>query len=91
MESRPIFWGLATPQVIMFYVIGTAAMLIFAYGFIRHILKYARGRRLVTPFEFGARLTRGARDIVSHRTLRKRDKRAGWAHTAIFYGYLGAH
>jgi Fe-S oxidoreductase/electron transfer flavoprotein alpha/beta subunit len=89
LESRQVFWGLHAPQVIMFYVLGTASMLIFLYGVYRHIAKYARGRALLTPLELGPRLLRGLRDIFSHRTLRRRDKGAGIAHTGVFYGYLG--
>ena len=88
MESRPIYWGLHTPQVIMFYVIGTASMLIFLYGFYRHIAKYAHGRSLTTPVTLG-RVLQGVKDIFSHRTLRRRDKGAGFAHTGVFSGYLG--
>jgi Fe-S oxidoreductase/electron transfer flavoprotein alpha/beta subunit len=89
LESRVVFWGLGQNEKIAFYVIGFLAMAIFAWGFIRHVLKYMRGRPLVTPTELVERLTKGVRDIFTHRTLRRRDKRAGWAHTAIFYGYLG--
>lgn len=88
VESRELFWGINAQQLIMFYMIGTASMLIFAYGFYRHIAKYARGRQLVTPLEFGTRVKRLLSDVFSHRTLRRRDRAAGFAHKGIFYGYL---
>jgi len=88
VESRVIFWGINTHQLIMFYMIGTASMLIFLYGAYTHIAKYARGKSLVGPVEFTERLTRALRDIFSHRTLRRRDNAAGFAHKGIFYGYL---
>lgn len=88
MESREIFWGINTQQLIMFYMFGTASMLIFIYGFYRHFAKYARGKSLVSPVEFQDRLGRALRDIFSHRTLRRRDAAAGLAHKGIFYGYL---
>lgn len=72
----------------MFYVIGTASMLIFAYGAYTHVAKYARGKSLVGPLEFGERLRRVLADTFSHRTLKRRDWAAGLAHKGIFYGYL---
>lgn len=72
----------------MFYMIGTASMLIFFYGVYRHFAKYARGKSLVGGAEFTSRATRALGDIFSHRTLRRRDRAAGLAHKGIFYGYL---
>ena len=88
MESRELFWGINTQQLIMFYMLGTASMLIFLYGAYAHIAKYARGKSLVEPLELYDRVVRGLRDIFSHRTLRRRDRWAGLAHKGIFYGYL---
>jgi Fe-S oxidoreductase/electron transfer flavoprotein alpha/beta subunit len=88
MESRELFWGINAQQLIMFYVIGTASMLIFLYGAYSHLAKYARGKALVGPLEFSERLGRALRDIFTHRTLRRRDRLAGLAHKGIFYGYL---
>ena len=88
MEARQLFWGINTPQLIIFYVIGVSAMLIFAYGFYHHVVKYARGKALVGPLDIVERLKRSVSDILSHRTLRRRDRVAGLAHTGIFYGYL---
>jgi Fe-S oxidoreductase/electron transfer flavoprotein alpha/beta subunit len=88
VESRELFWGINTQQLIMFYMIGTASMLIFLYGIYSHFAKYARGRSLASAVEFSDRLRRALRDIFSHRTLRRRDRAAGLAHKGIFYGYL---
>lgn len=88
MESRELFWGISSQQLIMFYMIGTASMLIFIYGAYRHVAKYARGRSLAGSIDFSVRAKRALRDIFSHRTLRRRDRAAGLAHKGIFYGYL---
>lgn len=90
MESRPIFWGISTEQLIMFYMIGSLAVAIFLYGFTRHILKYARGQSLSEPLVLGSRLSRALADIFSQRPLYRRDHGAGLAHTGIFYGFLFA-
>ncbi|HIE68938.1 MAG TPA: (Fe-S)-binding protein, partial [Planctomycetes bacterium] len=88
MESRELFWGITTQQLIMFYMLGTASMLIFLYGAYSHLAKYARGKSLPGPIGFSGRLVRALRDIFTHRTLRRRDRAAGLAHKGIFYGYL---
>lgn len=72
----------------MFYMLGTASMLIFLYGAYSHLAKYARGKSLPGPIGFSGRLVRALRDIFTHRTLRRRDRAAGLAHKGIFYGYL---
>lgn len=88
MEAREVFWNIGTQQKIMFYVIGTAAILVFVYGFYRHIAKYARGRSLAAPALIGERIGRMFTDVLSQKTLHRRDRGAGLAHTGIFYGYL---
>ena len=88
MESRELFWGINTQQLIMFYMLGTLSMAVFLYGAYAHIAKYARGKSLVEPLELYDRVVRGLKDIFSHRTLRRRDRWAGLAHKGIFYGYL---
>jgi len=88
VESRELFWGINTQQLIMFYMLGSASMLVFLYGAYAHIAKYARGKSLVGPLALYDRVVRGLTDIFSHRTLRRRDRAAGLAHKGIFYGYL---
>jgi Fe-S oxidoreductase/electron transfer flavoprotein alpha/beta subunit len=88
VESRELFWGINTQQLIMFYMLGTLSMAVFLYGAYAHIAKYARGKSLVEPLELYDRVVRGLKDIFSHRTLRRRDRWAGLAHKGIFYGYL---
>ncbi len=87
MESREVFWHLGTQQLIIFYVIGAASIAVFLYGIYRHIAKYAAGRALTSPLEWKQNLSAFG-DIFSHRSLRRRDKAAGLAHTGVFYGYL---
>jgi Fe-S oxidoreductase/electron transfer flavoprotein alpha/beta subunit len=88
VESRPLFWSINTQQLIMFYMFGSASILIFIYGAYTHIAKYARGKSLSEPLALHDRIGRALQDIFSHRTLRRRDNAAGLAHTGIFYGYL---
>lgn len=88
METREVFWALATPQVLLFYAAGFAAMAVFAWGFYRHFAKYRRGRPLMTAIDLAAGVGRMMSDVLSHRTLRRRDGFAGLAHAGIFFGFL---
>ena len=68
-------------------MIGAASIAVSLYGIYRHIAKYAAGRALTSPLEWKQNLSAFG-DIFSHRSLRRRDKAAGLAHTGVFYGYL---
>lgn len=88
METREIFWGISTAGLIGFYAIGAAAIVVFLFGVYRHAAKYARGRALADPLPLGAGIGRMVADLLSHRTLRRRDRAAGLAHGGIFAGYV---
>ncbi len=84
METREVFWALETSQVVLFFVAGLAALAVFLWGMYRHLAKYRRGRPLVTPWDLRAGIGRMVSDVLSHRTLRRRDGYAGLAHGGIF-------
>jgi len=88
LETREVFWALETSQVVFFYAAGFAAMAVFAWGIYRHVAKYRRGRPLTAAVDLAAGVGRMASDILSHRTLRRRDGFAGHAHAGIFFGFL---
>ncbi|MFQ5775898.1 MAG: heterodisulfide reductase-related iron-sulfur binding cluster [Kiloniellaceae bacterium] len=88
METRELFWSLETPTIILFYVAGFAAIGVFVWGCWRHYAKYARGARLRVPLDIGAGARRMVSDLLSHRTLVRRDHYAGAAHAGIFFGFL---
>ncbi|MBS0232087.1 MAG: 4Fe-4S dicluster domain-containing protein [Proteobacteria bacterium] len=60
----------------------------FVWGFMRHVVKYARGRSLRQPLELKVGVRRMLSDIGTHRTLRRRDRNAGIAHQAVFIGFV---
>ncbi|MFT4118812.1 heterodisulfide reductase-related iron-sulfur binding cluster [Bradyrhizobium sp.] len=90
MQTREIFWSIGSSGVVIFYVVGCLAMAAFAYGVIRHVVKYSRGRSLKQPLEIWNGVRRMLSDLGSHRTLRRRDRWAGIAHHAVFVGCLTA-
>lgn len=87
METRELFWGLGASGKLMFYVIGFAAIAAFLLGFARYIVKYRRGRPLPAPLDLLAGVRRMVADLATHRGLRRRDRFAGLAHAAIFFGF----
>ncbi len=88
METRELFWALETPAIVLFYVAGFAAIGVFLWGCWRHFAKYARGARLPVPLDIGAGARRMVSDLLTHRTLVRRDRYAGMAHAGIFFGFL---
>ena len=88
METREIFWSLGAAEILAFYAVGVLAIAMFLYGIYRHFAKYRRGRPLSVPVDIVSGMRRMLLDVVTHRTLRRRDRYAGMAHAGIFAGYL---
>ncbi len=93
METREVFWSLGTTELLVFYAAGTMAIAVFLYGVYRHVAKYRRGQALPAALDITA-ITAGVwrmlLDVLTHRTVRRRDRLAGIAHGGIFLGYLFA-
>lgn len=87
METRALFWGLESLGITAFYLIGFAAIGAFFWGFASAIRKYLRGRPSPVPLDAVAGVKRMVADLLTHRTLRRRDPYAGAAHAAIFFGF----
>lgn len=87
METRALFWGLESAKIVAFYIIGFAAIAAFVWGFARHIVKYRRGRPSPVKLNLWNGVRRMVADVITHRTLRRRDPLAGAAHAAIFFGF----
>ncbi len=88
METRELFWSLSHTAIIGFYVIGFAAIGVFLWGAWRHFAKYRRGAPHATSGELLAGIRRMVVDLLTHRTLRRRDRYAGYAHAGIFFGFV---
>ena len=88
METRELFWSLTHNTVLVFYVIGFSAIAIFLWGVWRHIAKYRRGAPHASLGELAAGVRRMGGDLITHRTLKRRDKYAGYAHMGIFFGFV---
>ncbi len=86
--TRILFEGFSLPAITFFYVAGLAAIGVFAHGCWVEIRKYRRG----TPDPASAtllwqRFKEMASLVLSHRTIARRDRAAGWAHRLMFFGF----
>ena len=61
----------------------------FVWGCHVEVRKYRRGQPDPAPrIDLGRRLLQMAADVLSHRTVARRDAAAGHAHRLIFYGFV---
>ena len=80
--TREIFLNLPIWAQIVFYLLGAAACLVFAYGFWRRYRKYRSGRSENRWDKLIGRICRAAKTILTNSTVRKGDTLGGVAHTA---------
>ncbi len=88
METRELFWSFGTLEIAIFYAISVAAVVVFLLGFWRHIDKYRKANRQAGSWTIRASLARLVTDLFTHRTVVRRDRQAGIAHMAIFFGFV---
>ncbi len=86
--TRELFWSLDRAGILLFYVFATAAMAVFVLGCWRLFDRYRRARRLPDLPDLASGLRRSLIDVLTQRTVRRRDPFVGWAHAGIFAGYL---
>lgn len=90
VATRPVFWHFVVWLKVLWYVLAVASVIVFAYGIARPVVKYRHGHggELPPARSLPPLLWRGLRELLSHVTIRRRDATAGWAHEAIFYGFI---
>lgn len=86
--TRILFEGFSSPAIVMFYLVGFAALGVFCWGTWVQIRKYRRGQPLGAPVALWPRFLDMCRTVASHRTIARRDPAAGRAHRMIFYGFV---
>lgn len=89
-RTREVFWQLPAWAEVLWYALAVASVLVLAYGVVRPLAKYRLGRGGGLPplRELPARLRAALRIVATHVTVARRDRYAGVAHAAIFYGFL---
>ena len=88
--TRILFEAFSTAEVRLFYVVAYAAIAVFFYGVYVQIRKYRRGAALKLEGSLWRRLGDMTAKVLNHRTIARRDTKAGGAHRLIFYGFLAA-
>jgi Fe-S oxidoreductase/nitrate reductase gamma subunit len=86
--TRSTFAGLSTWEIVFWYGLIAASTAIFAWGVVRLVLKYRRGRG---PLRFDrpwTRLRHAAVVVFTHSWIKRRDPLAGAGHFLIFYGFV---
>ena len=86
--TRERFDGLATWEVAFWYFLIVVSVVIFAWGVWRLVAKYRRGARERHPERRRRGLIAGARIVLTHSSIVRRDPFAGLAHLMIFYGFV---
>jgi Fe-S oxidoreductase len=89
-KTREVFWHFPAWLEVLWYVLAVSSVLVFAYGVARPLAKYRRGQRSFLPprSELPLRLATATRTLFSHATIKRRDPYVGWAHRAVFYGFV---
>ena len=88
METRELFWEITPLGYALFYAVASVAMAVCAAGVAWSVFRYTRGRKSPVPVHPWRGFRRMLADVFSQRTVRRRDRAAGHAHTPILYGFL---
>lgn len=88
MESRELFWSLDSDSIVLFYVFGYASIAVFLFGCWRHFNKYRQGTPTLVPINLYKGVKNMLLDVLSHRTVGRRDRYAGLAHSGLFFGFV---
>jgi len=67
--------------------VALTAIALFLWGIGRHFIKYRRGSAHISASNITLGIKRMVTDLLTHRTLMKRDRYAGYAHAGIFFGF----
>jgi Fe-S oxidoreductase len=89
-KTREVFWHFPTWAEVLWYVLAAISVAVFLYGVARPVAKYRRGRSSWMPArgELPGRLATATGTLFSHASIRRRDPYVGWAHRAVFYGFV---
>ncbi|HEX5539757.1 MAG TPA: Fe-S oxidoreductase, partial [Methylophilaceae bacterium] len=86
--TRILFENFQPQAIYLFYAFGYAAIGVFLYGSYVQVRKYRRGQPDGSWGELLHRFMGMLKTMATHRTLVRRDKKAGRAHALIFFGFV---
>ncbi len=84
--TRILFQDFPSWMMLTFYLAAVIAIVAFVYGCYVQFRKYKRGQPLPIK-SFGNGMLSMLKDMLTHRTLKRRDSSAGIAHMLIFFGF----
>ncbi|GAA1567356.1 heterodisulfide reductase-related iron-sulfur binding cluster [Dactylosporangium maewongense] len=82
--TRDTFQGFATWQVVLFYVLSTASIVVFVWGCLRLLRRYLVNRGRGTRLRPGRML----KVVLTHAWIGRRAGLVGLAHAGVFYGFI---
>jgi len=88
LETRELFWSFGKTEIAVFYGVGMLAVAAFLFGLWKHFEKYRNARSGTREYDWRKAFKRLITDLATHRKIGRRDRTAGWAHGAIFAGFL---
>jgi len=86
--TRILFQDFDPKAIYLFYAFGYLAIAIFIHGCYVQVRKYRRGKPDESWNQIFKRFWDMVKTMASHRTLVRRDKKAGRAHGLIFFGFV---
>ena len=86
--GRDVFRNFSFGAEVLFYVLATITMAVFAYGCYRKIYKYVQGRAELRFDDLPRRFLRALRIAATNQTVSRRDSYAGIAHLGIMWGFV---
>ena len=93
-ESRETFAGLASWEVVLWYVLIVVSVAVFGWGVRNLVSKYRQGRRpreerpRIDWRDVGRRACRTTWIVLSHAWIKRRAGASGLAHAGVFYGFV---
>jgi Fe-S oxidoreductase/nitrate reductase gamma subunit len=86
--AREVFRNFSTFSEVLFYVLATITMAVFAWGVWLKLRKYLQGRGEYRFDDLAGRFLRAVKIAATSETVGKRDRFAGWMHAAVLWGFV---
>ena len=88
VPARQLFRDLPLPAIALFYAMALASVVVFCRGVWLRIRKYRSAADGRSPWALSwEQVKRSLATLAKHSSLRKRNRWAGYAHFAIFWGF----
>lgn len=86
-ETRVLFWSFDSLEILIFYGVASSFIALFLLGAMLRARQWWKGAGRGISFS-APRFVPIIAEVLSHRRIMQRDRPAGFAHLAIFFGFL---